>query len=202
MKRVILVALALSMLCLTTGGFAQSKINYEIRGGYVFNLTSKDNKLGMWDNGWLLGFGISHSLNPTVKILGNTSYQNYSYGGGYKGAVPAVPGEIDGENTKIYKLSVGIRYVARGQFMKTYLELHNGVFFTDFGDIFIRNVLTFARHTISPGGLRKEGFLSLGYAYCFRVRSQVHLILQTKFTTTYSLDSFLVPLTASVQFGL
>ncbi|MFQ5677505.1 MAG: hypothetical protein ACE5G1_16570 [bacterium] len=188
-------------------GTAQPRFNYEVGGGYIA-VTKNGTLLSNWDDGWMLGAGISYKLTSSVAIVTSTSFQRYRYQGGFLNLNFPDEGyrKINGGSTNRFELSLGARLISNKNTVKFYITLRGGFLLTEIGQIKITSWndnepdKKFVSVRDGTGRMISESSLALGFGLIIPVGSDLNLIFENKFVNSFKTESVFIPFTLSIQF--
>lgn len=198
--------LALSQLM-----YAQNYSRVQIGGGTSFNhLTT--GILSNWGDGWTIGGGLSHSLNPQIDLTMNVSYSSYPYhGGNLQLIAPQVAGyrmNVSGMPTSIIEASVSARFSSSPLFIKPFLSLTTGLYRINIGEIILsywleKSPQNVSYHTYNGSGKSTTNvFAALGAGISIQLTSKLRLIIEGRYSQTFDSKEVFLPLLTAVQFDL
>jgi len=198
MKKFRLVSL-IAFLFVDAVLFGQSKVHFEVSGGYMGNL-SLHSKLAAFDSGWTLGLGLSYTLNRRVSFLATGAYHVLPLAErGIVGIEPPIIGSrpivgAKSENSKMYELAIASRIFSNGgRHVWPFITLRGGVFLVEVGQIVGGGFVA------SAGEQYYRGFGSLGIGVLLPVHEKLKLLFEGRLVATFANEEFL-PLTCSIQF--
>ena len=210
MKTPVIVALSIFLSVFSNEATAQTKTHFEIGGGYASN-TLSTGVLSNWEGGWSINVAALYDLAACLQLTARTSYQQHDYAGNSLQLVtPRVLSfrrEIDGDNTHVYELSFGARFVDKAK-IKLFFAVRGGLLWIDAGRIRIAqrylyapDILSISNYPGSGESLRK-GFVLVGSGFLIPIIDRLNLVLESGLLSTFDREEVIIPLTASVQIGL
>jgi hypothetical protein len=166
--------------------------------------------LRSWEGVWDFGAGAAWQATPSLEVTALAAYHHYAFdSGSVHPVLPLVIGfnyKIEGEDAYIIETSVGGRLRDPGDKMGPFLILRGGVYFIREGSI---KVITwyddYADNTVASeneSNVEVTPFISAGLGFKIPVTKRMKIILESGLTTTYKAEQMLVPLQATVQWGL
>ncbi len=208
MKRTIIISIWLSILAYAPSLYSQPKLQFEVGGGYVFNMTSNA-LLGNYSNGWMIRLGANYTLTPSIHFIGNISYNHYSFLRDNR--IITLPGNeapVDAgkEDARIVELSVAAKLSNSGKLITPFITIGGGVFFNDFDRLeksYWIQPHPGARpifHNAVSEGTANEAFVTVGLGTVLPLTSKLNWVFEGRFVTTYY-GNDVFPITTSIRFG-
>jgi len=208
-KLFLLTSFIVSTYCATETS-SQTRFHFEIGGGYASN-TLSTGVLSNWEGGWSINVAALYDLTACLQLTARTSYQRYGYTGHSFGLVaPDVYGlrsTADGDETHVYELSLGARFVDKTK-VKLFFTLRGGLLWIDAGRIRISQRLLNSPDILNvsnypgSGELLRKGFVLVGSGFIAPITNGLNLVLESGLLSTFDREEVVIPLNASLQIGL
>ena len=195
--------------------FASDRLSFEINGGRSFVLWAED-VFDNWDDGWMIGAGLSYAVIPEMQIVVNGSYHRFPFDGSEfrSRPRPCIVGYrriIEGDHTAMYEVSAGIRLPLSDARYSGLLSLRGGVQFYRIGEArwtswiepYSDQVHTDQAHTHvfdNTGISDTKGFMSIGLGFKFPLNRHFSVRIESAFTLTCHDNHQIVPISATFQF--
>ena len=203
---------------------AQSRLSLEIFGGRTY-LSENRRTLPSWEDGWTVGLGIAYPILPGFTLIANQSFSNFLFTQPPQPsyllmAQPRVsktstlnldgPFRIHGDNSQMYRTSLGTQFTTTKTPVRVSLSLETGVSVVDLGFIAYERVYRSGEPVFmaNPSPYKHEGptyttgFGSIGFGIFAPLNSSVGLKLEGKWLDTWNNGDSYFPLTTTVSFQL
>ncbi len=210
MKTPVIAALSIFLLVVSDQATAQTKMRLELGGGYASN-TLSTGVLSNWEGGWSVNVAALYDLTACLQLTAKAGYQRHEYAGGSLDLISFrsldFRREIDGNDTDVYELSFGTRFVDNAK-IKLFFTLRGGLMWIDVGRISITQRYLYAHDMVQisnypdSGELLRKGFVLVGSGFLIPITNGLNLVLESDLLSTFDRKEVIVPLTASVQIGL
>jgi len=187
---------------------AQSRWKIEVRAGRNFYIV--EDILENWEGRWDFGAGTAFRATPSLEVTALAAYHHFAFdSGSVHPVLPLVIGfnyKIEGEDSYIIETSVGGRLRDPDDKRGPFLTLRGGIFYIRDGEIKVtiwyddysdNTVQTDHESTVTV-----KPFVSAGLGFKIPVTKRMKIILESGLTTTLKAEHMLVPLQATLQWGL
>lgn len=204
------LSILFGMLILTSNGFAQSKWNAEINGGWNFVLSS--GIFSNWGSGWNAGVGASCQVNSNLQLAATAAYHYFPYqGGNVQVCFPMVLGlntEIEGDDSYSIESSVSARFNGLASFLGPYVALRVGLQYIKIGRISIVSQYdsdpdSYSNVAYKGTDIQKiQPFGFIGGGFTVPVSSDWRIKLESGFAGTLDGEQIFIPILSTIQFNL
>ena len=214
MKRTILY-IFLIILFFVTSPFAQSDYKIELNGGRI-SAGIENKLLPNWDTGWSMEITASKQLNNEIELTSSFSFQNFKFQANRIQLVmpavypPSYSYSFNGENSKVYNFTIGIRiFPSYGKF-STFISFNSGIQYINQGKIYMiwsnpqlkdPTFLTNSNLYNSSNRNYLVGIFRIGAGLAFNILPKINLITQGRLATTLKEFTFYSILSAGVQYS-
>jgi hypothetical protein len=203
------LAVIITLAFYATETSSQTKFHLELGGGFVSN-TLSTGVLSNWEGGWSINVAALYDLTACLQLTAKAGYQQHEYAGGSLQLVNFrslnFRREIDGDDTDVYELSFGARFVDKTK-VKLFFAARGGLSWIDVGRIRITqssyapDILSTSDYPGSGESLQK-GFALFGAGFIVPITNGLNLVLESDLLSTFDREEVVIPLNASLQIGL